>query len=204
MTLLTATPTQRKNIATLLGYLRQQLVARNDTYDHTSIATCTIGFAIQSRLFPSLNRYTIEKDSWGRVRVEEPNRNHNDNTVVSETVMARLFGKDYLNHIVFPQRTDANPFDPYRVSSIASLRYVIKNIAAMYGLVTAASVNPAKCVVAVETDTLRHEVMSRIVQLEELVKACEVVYASSPLDVVKHTKRDAETELLILKNLLKK
>lgn len=204
MSILKATPAQRKNITILLGYLRQQLVARNDTYNHDNIATCTIGFAIKSRLFPCLNRYTIVTDTWGRINVEHEGRSGNHHAIVSELVMGRMFGKDYLNYIVFPNRADNNTFNPYRASNIASLRYVIKHISRLYGMDEAASVNPEKSAIAVEADTLRRDAEQRVAELEELVKSCDVIYKHSPLQAIKSIKDTSIIELRILQNLLKK
>lgn len=204
MSILKATPAQRKNIVILLGYLRQQLVARNATYDHNDIATCTIGFAIQSRLFPCLNRYIIANPTGWGIMVQHANRPESHHAVVSELVLSRLFGKDYLNYIVFPSRADNNSFYPYRSSNIASLRYVIKHISRLYGLDEAASVNPERSAIAVEADTLRRDTEQRVTELEELVTACDVLYKHSPLQVIKSIKDTSTIELRILKNLLKK
>jgi len=66
----------------------------------------------------------------------------------------------------------------------------------------AACVNPLRSAIAVEADKLRAQVTQRVADLEELVKSAEVVYKHAPLTTVKHLKVSAETELLILKNLL--
>lgn len=197
---LNATAFQRKNIATLLCYMRQQLVARNVTYNHNYMANCTIGFAIRARLFKALNRYDIIKhpNGWSDQIVHYGTDRA---AQVSEVVLRRLFGRDYVEYIVFPHHAD---FQPYRSSNIASLRYVIKNIAKLYGMDDAASVNPEKCALAVEADELRAKATARVAELEELVKSCEVVYLHSPLDTVKQIKAASITELRILQNLLEK
>ncbi|WAX21472.1 hypothetical protein [Stenotrophomonas phage RAS14] len=200
---LKANPTQRKNIAKLVSYLTQQLAAKDKTYNHSNVAACTIGFAIKSGLFEPLNRYSISTGRFGEPNVHHAGRNPFTTAVVSEVIMKGLFGSDYVNEIVFPGRRGVDSdFQPFGKKGLSALRYVIKHITKVYELDAPA---PAGVVAAkVEADNIRAKVTARVAELEELVKACKVVYKHSPLDTVKQTKDAAATELLILKNLLEK
>lgn len=198
---LKANPSQRKNIATLVSFMTQQLAAKDKSYNHSNIAACTIGFAIKSGLFPTLNRYTISTGRFGEPNVHHAGRGPDTTAIVSEVLMKGLFGSDYVNEIVFPGRRGVTTeFQPFGKRGLNALRYVIKHITKVYELDAPA---PAGVVAAkVEADNIRVKVTSRVAELEELVKSCEVVYKHSPLDTVKQIKAQATTELRILQNLL--
>jgi hypothetical protein len=199
-----ASKTQRKNITKLVAYMTQQLAEKDKSYNHGNIAACTVGFAIKSGLFAKLNRYAINTDSSGRPNVYHTGGDPENTAVVSEVVMASLFGDDYVNSVVFPGRRGASTynFEPYGKKGLNALRYVIKHITKLYGLDAPA---PAGVVAAkVEADDLRAKTTARVAELEELVKACDVLYKHSPLQAVKSIKDTSNIELRILQNLLQK
>lgn len=88
------TQAQLRNIRLLLSYL----VAMKDTelakrYDHDSTATCTIGFAIHSKLFPEFNNsvnVTGELDYIESSSVDDV-----------DDLIRRVFGSEYRNRVVY-------------------------------------------------------------------------------------------------------
>lgn len=194
---LSATPKQRENMAYLIAYMEECLRKKDKSYDHGNIAACTVGFAIKSRLFSPLNRYTIVDDLDGPMVVRTKGR-HTRSVVVQENLLAGLFGEDYLSNIVFVGRTWDNPFNPFKRTAFQSLKYVIAYLKKAYQIEPAPSLETLPQF----ADNLRRDVEKRVAQLEELVSACNVIIGASALGCIKDTKRDSETELRILKNLL--
>ena len=126
MSKLTATPAQRKNIRLLLSYLSAILPTdMANEYNHESFASCTVGYAIRSDLFPELVKNTKP------VRVIDYALADGSKYDEIDSLFEAVFGVDYTHGIIYSADLD----DVYDVDAgRKQLEYVIKSIRKLFNL----------------------------------------------------------------------
>jgi len=89
------TKAQRSNIRLLLSYMVSmkgtELAKR---YDHDSTATCTIGFAVHSKLFHDFNESVT-------ITGELDYSDNSDSNLDTDDLIHRVFGSEYRNCVVY-------------------------------------------------------------------------------------------------------
>lgn len=177
MSKLTATPAQRKNIRLLLSYLSAILPTdMANEYNHESFASCTVGYAIRSGLFPELVKNTKP------VRVLDFDLADGSEYDDIDSLFEAVFGVDYTHGIIYSADLD----DVYDVDAgRKQLEYVIKSIRKLFNL----KAEPLHIVKVVEkVDTTKQKIEQRIAQLTNYIN----VASELPDEYNRHTKASVD------------
>lgn len=169
--LLSATPTQRKNLLQLVGYLMSiQNTPKADEYDHSDEERCTFGFAVLSQKIKALNaRFMVTGE--GRKYVKRAKYNGIAYSDLTNTV----FGKDYWSRIVYGPYTSSSARAFAEIKDLPKgreqMNFIIKAMISAYKM-TPEELAPYKesvTIITNEVDTTRNRILDRITKLEAFV-----------------------------------